>query len=193
MASSKDDLRVDDLLEVQEAIWDARPKWKNIGLGLKIRQPDIEVINVNNGNNFDDKFQSMILKWLENGKNCTWGVLCEVLSLRSVGHDNLATEIKRKKCVDPSGPLPHGNVPDAGNQSLLTTLHSEAACPTTPSGPLDNPSHDHQGGNETKTFVATNNTVLCRARNWLRRRLMAQPIYINAIYNARVLRRGFAL
>ena len=100
MASSKDDLRVDDLLEVQEAIWDARPKWKYIGLGLKIRQPDIEVINVNNGN-VDDKFQSMILKWLENGKNWTWGVLCEVLSLRSVGHDNLATEIKRQKCVDP--------------------------------------------------------------------------------------------
>ncbi|CAI8020892.1 Interferon-induced helicase C domain-containing protein 1 [Geodia barretti] len=159
MASSKDDLRVDDLYEIQEAIWDARPKWRNIGLGLKIRPPDIEVIDVNNGN-VDDKFHGMILKWLQNGKNCTWGALCEVLSLRSVGHDNLAAEIKRKKCVDPSGPLPQGNVPDAGNQSLPTTLHSEAACPTTPSVPLDNPSHDHQGGNETKHFVGTNNTIV---------------------------------
>ncbi|CAI8032563.1 Interferon-induced helicase C domain-containing protein 1, partial [Geodia barretti] len=55
------------------------------------------------------------------------------------------------------------NVPpqaDAGNQSLPTTLHSEAACPTTPSGPLDNPSHDHQGGDETKTLVGTDHTIV---------------------------------
>ena len=154
MASS---LRVDDLHEVQEAIWDARPKWKNIGLGLKIRPPDIEVIDENNGK-IDDKFRTMILKWLQNGKNCTWVALCEVLSLRSVEHDNLAAEIKQKKCVDPRGPLPPQA--DAGNQSLPTTLHSEAACHTTPLGPLNNPSHDHQGGNETKNFVGTDNTIV---------------------------------
>ncbi|CAI8033424.1 Interferon-induced helicase C domain-containing protein 1, partial [Geodia barretti] len=86
------DLRVDDLYEVQEAIWDTRPKWKNIGLGLLISPPDIEVINENNGN-IDDKFHSMILKWLENGKNCTWAALCKALSARSVGHANLAARI----------------------------------------------------------------------------------------------------
>ena len=75
MASRKDDLRVDDLLDVQEAIWDARPKWKYIGFGLKIRQSDIEVIDENNGK-IDDKFHSLILKWLQSGKNRTWGALC---------------------------------------------------------------------------------------------------------------------
>ena len=156
-------LKEDDLFEIQEQLWDARSKWRNIGLGLKIRQPDIEVINVNNGN-VDDKFNSMILKWLQNGKNCTWAALCKALSARSVGHASLAAKIE---CVDPSArPPPHRNVPPqaprngAGNQSLPTTLHSEAACPTTPSGPLDNPSHDHQGGNETKTFVGTYNTIV---------------------------------
>ena len=159
-------LKENDLFEIQEAIWDARPKWKNIGLGLKISTSDIEVIDVNKGN-VDDKFQSMILKWLQNGKNCTWAALCKALSARSVGHASLAAKIEQEKCVDPSArPPPHRNVPPqaprngAGNQSLPTTLHSEAACPTTPSGPLDNPSHDHQGGNETKTFVGTYNTIV---------------------------------
>ena len=156
-------LKEDDLFEIQEQLWDARSKWRNIGLGLKIRQPDIEVIYVNNGN-VDDKFHSMILKWLQNGKNCTWAALCKALSARSVGHASLAAKIEQEKCVDPSA-RPR-NVPPqaprtgAGNQSLPTTLHSEAACPTTPSGPLDNPSHDHQGGNETKYFVGTDNTIV---------------------------------
>ena len=39
-------------------------------------------------------------------------------------------------------------------------IHHQAACPKTPLGPLDNPSHDHQGGNETKNFVGTNNTIV---------------------------------
>ena len=159
-------LKEDDLFEIQEQLWDARSKWRNIGLGLKIRQPDIEVIDVNNGN-VDDKFNSMILKWLQNGKNCTWAALCKALSARSVGHASLAAKIEQEKCVDPSArPPPHRNVPPqaprngAGNQSLPTTLHSEAACPTTPLGPLGNPSHDHQGGNETKNFVGTDNTIV---------------------------------
>ena len=42
-SSSKDDLRVDEYKK-----WSGMPdsRWKNIGLGLKIRQPDIEVIDV---------------------------------------------------------------------------------------------------------------------------------------------------
>ena len=88
MASSKEDLRVDDLYEIQEAILDAMLQWKNIGLGLEISPLHIEVINVNNGD-VEDKFRSMIFKWLTNGKNCTWAALCKALSARSVGHANL--------------------------------------------------------------------------------------------------------
>ena len=128
MDLSVDDLKVDDLFEIQEQLWDARSKWRNIGLGLKISTSDIEVIDVNNGN-VDDKFHSMILKWLQNGKNCTWGALCKVLSLRPVGHDKLAAEIKQKKCVDPSGPLPHGNVPPQA-ELLCNPEESKAAFST---------------------------------------------------------------
>ena len=91
-------LREDDLFEIQEELWDARPKWRKIGLGLKIRPPDLNVIDGNDAD-IDTKFENMILKWLQNGKDCTWASICEVLSTRSVGHSNLAEEIRRKKCA----------------------------------------------------------------------------------------------
>ena len=87
-------LREDDLFDIQEKLWDARSKWKNIGLGLKIRPPDLQVIDRNH-HDADDKFQSMILKWLQIGKDRTWAALCKVLSARSVGHGQLAEQIRR--------------------------------------------------------------------------------------------------
>ena len=88
-------LREDDLFDIQEKLWDARSKWKNIGLGLKIRPPDLQVIDRNHHDD-DDKFQGVILKWLQiGGKDRTWAALCKVLSARSVGHGQLAEQIRR--------------------------------------------------------------------------------------------------
>ena len=92
-------LRINDLHEIQEKIWDARPKWKIIGLALKIRKPDIDVIDKNKGD-IDEIFQDMIIKWLENGENCTWAALSKALSARSVGHKDLAEKVRQEKCVD---------------------------------------------------------------------------------------------
>ena len=38
----------------------------------------------------------MLLKWLQNGEECTWEALCWVLSKRSVGYRTLAREIEQK-------------------------------------------------------------------------------------------------
>ena len=107
-------LRINDFHEIQEIIWDARPKWKIIGLALKIRKPDIDIIDKNNGD-IDEKFQDMIIKWLENGENCTWAALSEALSARSVGHKDLAETVRQEKCVDDdniiSGALSHQDKP----------------------------------------------------------------------------------
>ena len=90
-------LREDDLFDIQEKLWDARSKWKNIGLGLKIRPPDLQVIDRNHHDD-DDKFQGVILKWLQiGGKDRTWAALCKVLSARSVGHGQLAEQIRRAR------------------------------------------------------------------------------------------------
>ena len=87
-----------DLFDIQENLWDARSKWRNIGLAIKIRNPDLEVIDQEN-RDIDAKFQSMILLWLKNGKDCTWATLCKALEARSVGLSDLAARIRSEKCV----------------------------------------------------------------------------------------------
>ena len=95
-----------DLFDIEEKLWDARSKWKNIGLGLKIRRPDLQVID-RNLHDDDDKFHGMILKWLQNGKDCTWTSLCEVLSRRSVGHGHLSEKLRQdeKECQPSQKPF----------------------------------------------------------------------------------------
>ena len=92
-------LTEDDLFDIQEKLWDARSKWKNIGLAIKIRNPDLDVIEQNN-HDIDAKFRSMILHWLKNGKDCTWVTLCKALEARSVGLDDLAARIRSGRCAD---------------------------------------------------------------------------------------------
>ena len=89
------ELKEANFFEIQETIWDARGKWRTIGLGLKISRSDLDVIKQNNAD-VDDQFGSMLLKWLQNGEECTWEALCRVLSARSVGHHTLALEIEQK-------------------------------------------------------------------------------------------------
>ena len=137
-------LREDDLFEIQEELWDARPKWRTIGLGLKIRPPDLDVID-QNGEGIDAKFESMILKWLQNGKNCTWASICKILSTRSVGHSNLAEEIRRKKCATMPGGAADGAALDYNdhvasystsmNDSTANQAASPLASPANPTAP----------------------------------------------------------
>ena len=90
-----DVLKEDDIFEIIEVLWDARGKWRTIGLGLKISRSDLDIIKQNDAD-VDDQFRSMLLKWLQNGEECTWEALCWVLSKRSVGYHTLAREIEQK-------------------------------------------------------------------------------------------------
>ena len=160
-------VKIDDLHEIQVEIWDARPKWKNIGLALKIRKPDIDVIDKNKGD-IDEKFQDMIIKWLENGENCTWAALSEALSACSVGHKDLAEKVRREKCVDDdniiiSGALSHQGKPQRHLRNVTVdegtpkVLHSQAACPTPPLDPTNCAAYER--ASETKHLVCTENTT----------------------------------
>ena len=64
----------DDLFSVLDLLWGARPKWRLIGLGLKISQADLNVIDRDN-HDTDAKFRSMFEQWLKNGKNWTWDAI----------------------------------------------------------------------------------------------------------------------
>ena len=92
------ELKEDDIFEIQEEAWDARSKWSNIGLGLRLPPSDLDVIEKDQGDT-DDKFSKMIRKWLRTGKNCTWESLCKVLEARSIGKAHIAKEIRRQKCA----------------------------------------------------------------------------------------------
>ena len=84
----------DDIFAVQNKTWKARPKWRNIGLGLKISIEDLDVI-IGDNENTGDKFQSMLCKWLQSGNLCRWKIMCNVLREECVGLAQLANQIEQ--------------------------------------------------------------------------------------------------
>ena len=66
-----------DLFELLDKTWKARAEWYNIGLGLKISENDLDVIDKDNPK-IEGKFRGMLSFWRNNGKNCTWEALCSV-------------------------------------------------------------------------------------------------------------------
>lgn len=79
-------LSVRDLHRVQDCLWVVQMKWSVIGLALEIDPATLEVIKMDNPNNTDGAFQSMLLKWLRQSKPVPcWKAIAEALKLPSVG------------------------------------------------------------------------------------------------------------
>ena len=92
-------LRKEDLFTVHNELYDARAKWRIIGLGLKISPVDLDVIDQDKAST-EEKLEAVIYRWLNNAKDCTWSKLSQVLSARSVGKDKLAEEIRKKYAIN---------------------------------------------------------------------------------------------
>jgi hypothetical protein len=83
-------LCIKDLYEVQTAAWDARTKWYNIGLALKIDPGTLDVIEGNN-KDIDKQFRAMLTTWLKMvDPRPTWEALAEALRSPTVGYEHLA-------------------------------------------------------------------------------------------------------
>ena len=79
-------LGVRHLHSVQDCLWVVRMKWSVIGLALKIDPATLEVIKMDNPNNTNGAFQSMLLKWLRKRQPVPcWKALAEALRSPSVG------------------------------------------------------------------------------------------------------------
>ena len=91
------ELKEEDLSDVQDELWEARIKWYDIGLRLRIPASDLDVIE-NDGGDTGARFRNMLLKWLRQGKNCTWEALIKALSSPSVGYTTLANSIQQNRC-----------------------------------------------------------------------------------------------
>ena len=96
-------LDLDNFRDVQEAIWEARPKWYNIGVRLKLEVSDLDAIDAESGIDLEEKFNRMIKSWLKRIEPRTWMVLCEALKHPTVAMPNVADKVKTMKLQTSTG------------------------------------------------------------------------------------------
>ena len=97
-------LNSDDLGEVQEALWEARLKWRNIGLRLNMKSHELDTISKEAGDDIGEKFTKMVEFRLKMTEPCTWKILYEVLKNPTVNMPHVAKELIQKgKIVIPTG------------------------------------------------------------------------------------------
>ena len=87
---------IDDFAEVQEALWEARSKWHNIGTRLKLGVFDLDCINSEPGFGLDDKFNLMIKTRLKRMEPCTWRDLYDALNHPTVDMPSVANKLAVK-------------------------------------------------------------------------------------------------
>ena len=71
------------------------PDWYILGLYLGIERSDLSIIEADH-QRCEYRLQKMLEKWLDVCTNPTWRVV--VTALRSIGKNQLASEIERKNC-----------------------------------------------------------------------------------------------
>lgn len=88
-----DGLCINHLEIVLRATWEARVKWYNIGLGLKIDPGTLNAIN-ENSSNVEDRFRNMLEMWLKMSQpKPTILLLTESLKSPIVGYEHLAERL----------------------------------------------------------------------------------------------------
>ena len=93
------ELRLDDLGEIFEKMYDARPKWYEIGLQLKINAIKLDSIKSDNRNECKDCFREMIKEWLITKSPCvTWRSLVNTLVTHTVDYPRLAEDLEQQLC-----------------------------------------------------------------------------------------------
>jgi hypothetical protein len=87
-----DRLTLTRLRSVKNRIWEARSKWKDIGIELKLEITDLDAIN---GSDTGACFKEMLSIWLKQTKpRPTWSRMIKALKSRSVGFQQLAERIE---------------------------------------------------------------------------------------------------
>ena len=91
-------LTINDLRIVQSALWEARPKWYNLGLQLDITADDLDVIKGKNLQNADECLTDLFKKWLRRvDPQPTWEAIEKALLSPTVNLSQLATKIMNEK------------------------------------------------------------------------------------------------
>ena len=82
-----------DIVTVQKLLWEARAKWYNIGLELRLTEGDLDAINSDN-RDVDSCFRCMISKWLrKDNPKPTWAEIIDALMAPPVSYQQLASQL----------------------------------------------------------------------------------------------------
>ena len=128
-----------NIREVLNNVWEARHKWYNIGIELKLKVSDLDAIQRKNHENPDNCITEMLVSWLRWG-GATWEDMIDALKHKTVGFcelaDRIAAEVITVKTVNDVSDLmyssgksqkPGFECPKCGKCSLEQFL--EGDCP----------------------------------------------------------------
>ena len=77
-----------------KSVFDARAKWYDIGLELKMDAGSLDAIEKDNPRDVQDCLRALLRKWLRRSQpKPTWGALVEALESSLIGEELLASKI----------------------------------------------------------------------------------------------------
>ncbi len=84
--------------QVFEEVYDARVKWRNIGLKLGVDNNTLKAILDEQNHNVDNCFLETLNKWLTGNKERTWSRLADVMESKIVSYPDIASNIRSQYC-----------------------------------------------------------------------------------------------
>ena len=88
---------IEDLQEVYKELFNARTKWYNIGLELRINPTDLDVINMKFKDDPDTCLRESLSKWLKQGDSKPmWATLVSALKCPTVGFNQLSEQVQKR-------------------------------------------------------------------------------------------------
>ena len=96
------ELSVDDLGIVRNELFDASPKWYDVGLELKVSVATLDSIR-DQFSDPKDCFREALKCWLKSTPKPTWRVLVDALRSHTVDEKQLADNLEAKHCSNPGG------------------------------------------------------------------------------------------
>ena len=100
---------IDDFANVQEALWDARSKWHNIGIRLNLT---VSELDAESRFGLEEKFNLMIKTRLKKSEPCTWRELYDALNHPTVDMSKVAEKLRAKIPNGESHSDMHNNLSD---------------------------------------------------------------------------------
>ena len=109
-----------DLSEVRTKVWDARNKWFDLGIELKLNHADLTAIQQAFGTDPTTCLTEMLVRWLKTGR-ATWAKMIVALKHPAVGNSALAGKVE-SLCHEPQQLLVNVSTVDKQQKAMETEI-----------------------------------------------------------------------